>query len=83
MSAAPTVFDHDQPPLPGEPGERLPKAAFAFYLVVGAAAIAAAGPFVTELSRERTGWIAFAILAFGAALAQMFVAVAPRRGGSS
>ena len=83
MSAVPTVFDHDQPPLPGEPGERLPRAAFGFYLVVGAAAIAAAGPFVTQLSDERTGWIAFAILAAGAALAQLFVVVAPRRGGRS
>jgi diguanylate cyclase (GGDEF)-like protein/putative nucleotidyltransferase with HDIG domain len=83
MNAVPTVFDHDQPPLPREPGERLPKAALAFYLVVGAAAIAAAGPFVTQLSHEGTGWIAFAILATGAALAQLFVVVAPRRGGSS
>jgi diguanylate cyclase (GGDEF)-like protein/putative nucleotidyltransferase with HDIG domain len=83
MSAVPTVFDDDQPPLPGEPGERLPKAAYAFYVVVGAAAIAAAGPFVTQLSHERSGWIAFAILAAGAALAQLLVVVAPRRGGSN
>ena len=83
MSAVPTVFDDDQPPLPGEEGERLPKAAFAFYLLVGAAAIIAAGPFVAQISHERTGWIVFAILAVGAALAQLFVVVAPRRGGSS
>ena len=55
MSAVPTVFDHDQPPLPGEGGERLPKAAFAFYLLVGAAAIVAAGPFVAKISARAHG----------------------------
>jgi diguanylate cyclase (GGDEF)-like protein/putative nucleotidyltransferase with HDIG domain len=81
MSAVPTVFDHDEPPLPG--GSSLPKAAFAFYLLVGAAAIAAGGPFVARISHERNGWFTFAILAAGAALAQLFVVVTPRRGERS
>jgi diguanylate cyclase (GGDEF)-like protein/putative nucleotidyltransferase with HDIG domain len=83
MSAVPTVFGLDEPPLTEDPGERLPKAAFAFYLVVGAAAIAAAGPFVARISHEHNHWFAFLILAAGAALAQLFVVVAPRRGDTS
>jgi diguanylate cyclase (GGDEF)-like protein/putative nucleotidyltransferase with HDIG domain len=63
--------------------ERLPPAAFAFYLLVGAAAIAAAGPFVARISHERTGWFPFFVFAAGAALAQLFVVVTPRRGRNS
>ncbi len=65
------------------PEERLPPAALAFYLLVGAAAVGAAGPFVARISHERTGWFAFFVFAAGAALAQLFVVVTPRRGRNS
>jgi diguanylate cyclase (GGDEF)-like protein/putative nucleotidyltransferase with HDIG domain len=83
MNAVPTAFDLDEPPpFSEDPEERLTKAAFAFYLLVGAAAIGAAGPFVARISHERHGWFPFLVLAAGAALAQLFVVVSPRRGES-
>jgi diguanylate cyclase (GGDEF)-like protein/putative nucleotidyltransferase with HDIG domain len=83
MSAVPTAFGLGDPPRSEGGGEHLPKAAFAFYLLVAAAALAAAGPFVARISHERTGWFAFAFFAAGAALAQLFVVVTPRRGRNS
>jgi diguanylate cyclase (GGDEF)-like protein/putative nucleotidyltransferase with HDIG domain len=65
------------------PARRLPTLAFAFYLVVGAAALAAAGPHLEDIPRVHNGWFAFAVFATGAALAQLFVVVAPRRGQHS
>jgi diguanylate cyclase (GGDEF)-like protein/putative nucleotidyltransferase with HDIG domain len=62
---------------------RLPRAAWAFYLLVGGAAFAAAAPRFQELKEVRHGWFAFAVFATGAAFAQLFVVVAPRRGRNS
>ena len=83
MNAVPTAFELDEPPLSEGSSDGLPKAAFAFYLLVGAAAIAAAGPFVARISHERNGWFTFLALAAGAAFAQLFVVMTTRRGGSS
>jgi diguanylate cyclase (GGDEF)-like protein/putative nucleotidyltransferase with HDIG domain len=83
MSAVPAGFEFDDPPRAEAPEERLPRAALAFYLLVGAAAIAAAAPFLARISHERTGWFAFLFFAAGAALAQLFVVVTPRRGRNS
>jgi diguanylate cyclase (GGDEF)-like protein/putative nucleotidyltransferase with HDIG domain len=83
MSAVRTAFEFNEPPAAEAPEERLPRAAFAFYLLVGAAALAAAGPFVERISSERSGWLVFLFFAAGAALAQMFVVVTPRRGRNS
>ncbi len=82
-SAVPTVLEVDDSPRPEAPEERLPTVAFVFYLLVAAAAIAAAGPFVARLSHERHGWLAFFVFGAGAALAQLFVVVTPRRGRNS
>ena len=80
MNAVPTVLELNESPR-SEPSEGyLPKAALAFYVLIGAAAITAAGPFVARISEQRTGWFAFALFATGAALAQLFVVVTPRRG---
>jgi diguanylate cyclase (GGDEF)-like protein/putative nucleotidyltransferase with HDIG domain len=66
-----------------ERAPRLPPAAYVYYVVVGAAAIAVAAPFVGRLGHQRTGWFAFVVLAAGAAVAQLFVVVTPRRGQNS
>ena len=79
MSAVPPAFDHDQPPA-GE-GERLPKAAFAFYLWWVPRRSSPRRPYVVQISHEGTGWIAFAILAVRAA--RNSSSLSPRRGGSS
>jgi diguanylate cyclase (GGDEF)-like protein len=83
MTAVPNVLEFDDPPLSAGAEPRLPRVAFAFYLLVGAAAVAAAAPYVGEISQQRTGWLTFCFLAAGAALAQLFVFVTPRRGRNS
>jgi diguanylate cyclase (GGDEF)-like protein/putative nucleotidyltransferase with HDIG domain len=83
MDAVPALVELDEPRPSEPPEERLPRAAFAFYLLVGAAALAAAGPFVARISDQRSGWLAFAVFGAGAALAQLFVVVTPRRGRNS
>ncbi len=84
MNAVPSPVPFDDPSASPDPEEhRLPRAALAFYLLVGAAAIAAATPFLKHISHERTGWFAFFFFAAGAALAQLFVVVTPRRGRNS
>ena len=83
MSAVPTTTVFDDPPTTSDEESRLPKAAFAFYVVVAAATMASAGPFLARLSHEHSGWFAFLFFAAGAALAQLFVVVTPRRGRSS
>jgi diguanylate cyclase (GGDEF)-like protein/putative nucleotidyltransferase with HDIG domain len=83
MSAVPNVIGFDDPAPSAGDEQRLPRAAFAFYLLVGAAAVAAAAPYVGRISHERHGWVAFCFLAVGAALAQLFVVVTPRRGRNS
>ena len=77
-------------PIGAEPADRpdrdegsLPKAAFAFYFLVAGATVAAAAPYVTHVSHQRTGWFAFGFFGIGAALAQLFVVVTPRRGRNS
>src|SRR6266498_4430184 len=83
MSAVPTVLEVDDSPRPEAPEERLPTVAFVFYLLVGAVTVAAAGPFLARISHERHGWLAFFVFGAGAALAQLFVVVTPRRGRNS
>src|SRR5262245_58908470 len=78
----PTEYEADEPPRSSPDERRLPPAAFAFYVVVTGAAAAAAAPFVGRLSGQHGGWVTFAILAVGAAIAQLFVVVTPRRGQS-
>src|SRR5262245_36012734 len=62
---------------------RLPKAAWAFYVLVGGAALAAAAPRFQQVQDVRHGWFTFAVFATCAAFAQLFVVVAPRRGQTS
>src|SRR6478736_6196184 len=83
MTMVPATLDSPQAPPPEAAERRLPKAAFAFYLVVGAAALVAAGPRLEHIADVRHGWVAFFVFATGAALAQLFVVVAPRRGRNS
>jgi diguanylate cyclase (GGDEF)-like protein/putative nucleotidyltransferase with HDIG domain len=83
MTAVPSVLEFDDPPPSAGAEHRLPRVAFAFYLLVGAAAIAAAAPYIGQISQQRNGWITFGFLAAGAALAQLFVFVTPRRGRNS
>jgi diguanylate cyclase (GGDEF)-like protein/putative nucleotidyltransferase with HDIG domain len=83
MSTAPATIESPETPQPEAAEPRLPRAALAFYLLIGAAAFAAAGPHLEEITQVREGWFAFFVFATGAALAQLFVVVAPRRGRNS
>jgi len=83
MTTVPATLDSPEAPPPEAAETRLPKAAFAFYLVVGLAALAAAGPRLQNITQVRHGWLAFFVFATGAAFAQLFVVVAPRRGRNS
>ena len=83
MTAVPNALGFDDSPTSAGGEPRLPRVAFAFYLLVGAAAIAAAAPYVGKISQQRHGWLTFCFLAAGAALAQLFVFVTPRRGRNS
>src|SRR5437763_250682 len=83
MTTVPATFDSPKAPPPEAADTRLPKAAFAFYLVVGAAALAVAAPRLADVADVHHGWSAFCVFATGAALAQLFVVVAPRRGRNS
>src|SRR3954468_23695107 len=80
MTTVPATLDSPQAPPSEAADARLPKAAFAFYLIVGAAALAAAWPHLEDITQVRHGWLAFFVFAAGAAFAQLFVVVAPRRG---
>ena len=55
-----------------------PRRAAAFMALVAAATAAAAAPPVAELSSQTQGWPTFFVLAAAAAVAQLFVARAPR-----
>jgi diguanylate cyclase (GGDEF)-like protein/putative nucleotidyltransferase with HDIG domain len=83
MTTVPATLESPQAPPSEAADARLPKAAFAFYLIVGAAALAAAGPYLADITQVRHGWLAFFVFATGAAFAQLFVVVAPRRGRNS
>src|SRR3954468_14740094 len=83
MTTVPATLDSPQAPPSEAADARLPKAAFGFYLIVGAAALAAAGPLLADITNVRHGWLAFFVFATGAAFAQLFVVVAPRRGRNS
>jgi diguanylate cyclase (GGDEF)-like protein len=83
MSTAPATVESPEAPRPEEAGARLPKAALAFYVLIGAAALAAAVPRLEGITQVRHGWFAFFVFATGAALAQLFVVVARRRGRHS
>jgi diguanylate cyclase (GGDEF)-like protein len=83
MSTAPATVEAPEAPRPEEADARLPKAALAFYVLIGAAAFAAAAPRLEGITRVRHGWFAFFVFATGAALAQLFVVVARRRGRHS
>ena len=50
----------------------LPRSAAAFLLAAGGVATAAAAPAVAQLGSESGDWLAFAVLAAGAAVAQLF-----------
>src|SRR5258708_14870345 len=80
VSAVPTeieLSDHSR----SSGDRRLPPPALVYYLIVASAAAAAAAPFLGRLSSGAThGWYIFVVLAAGAAVAQLFVVVAPRRG---
>src|SRR5215470_19656956 len=83
MSTAPATVESPETPQTEAADARLPKAALAFYFVVAAAALAAAGPYLRNIADVHHGWFAFCVFAAGAALAQLFVVVAPRRGRNS
>src|SRR6059058_3695880 len=83
MTMVPAALESPEAPPPEAAETRLPKAALAFYLLVGVAAFAAAVPPFERIAQVRHGWLAFFVFAAGAALAQMFVVVAPRRGRNS
>ena len=83
MTMVPAELASAETPPPEVPEARLPKAAWAFYLVAGAAALAAAAPRFRQVQDVRHGWLTFAVIAAGAAFAQLFVVVAPRRGQHS
>src|SRR3954452_2373581 len=83
MTMVPATLDSPDAPPPEAADTRLPKAAFAFYLIVGAAALAAAGARLEDIQQVGHGWLAFFVFATGAAFAQLFVVVAPRRGRNS
>src|SRR5437763_13204709 len=83
MTMVPAALESPEAPPPEAAETRLPKAALAFYLVVGVAALAAAVPPLERIAEVRHGWLAFFVFATGAALAQLFVVVAPRRGRNS
>jgi len=82
VSAIPTEYELNEPPRSSSDERRLPPAALAFYLIVTGTAAGFAAPFVGKLSQQHTGWVTFIILAVGAAIAQLFVVVTPRRGQS-
>ena len=52
MTTVPATLDSPEAPPTEAADTRLPKAAFAFYLVVGAAALAAAGPRLEDLTQR-------------------------------
>ena len=83
MTTVPATAETAERRRAAEARSGLPRIAFAFYLVVGAAALAAAGPRLEGIAHVQHGWFTFAFFAAGAALAQLFVVVAPRRGRRS
>src|SRR5580765_2045828 len=83
MTTVPATLDSPEAPPPEAAQTRLPTAALAFYLVVGAAALSVAGPRLKDIAAVSHGWLAFFVFATGAALAQLVVVVAPRRGRNS
>jgi diguanylate cyclase (GGDEF)-like protein/putative nucleotidyltransferase with HDIG domain len=69
-----------QPPLPADPDAdetgpktRMPVPGFLYGLGIAATAIAIAIPLVLRLDRHTSGWANFALIAAGAAIAQLFV----------
>jgi diguanylate cyclase (GGDEF)-like protein/putative nucleotidyltransferase with HDIG domain len=56
---------------------KLPPKALAYFLLVAAAAVAVTAPFLAQLDRNTGGWLEFALLAGGVALAQFFVVRTP------
>jgi diguanylate cyclase (GGDEF)-like protein/putative nucleotidyltransferase with HDIG domain len=56
---------------------KLPPKALAYFLLVAAAAVAVTAPFLAQLDRHTGGWLEFALLAGGVALAQFFVVRTP------
>jgi diguanylate cyclase (GGDEF)-like protein len=83
MSTAPATLESPEAPQTEADGARLPRAALAFYVLIGTAAFAAAAPRLESITQVRNGWFAFFVFATGAALAQLFVVVARRRGQHS
>ena len=82
MSAIPTEIELNEGPRSSGGEHRLPPAALAFYMAVAAAAAGFSAPFLGRLSDQRHGWVTFVIVSVGAAIAQLFVVVTPRRGRS-
>jgi diguanylate cyclase (GGDEF)-like protein/putative nucleotidyltransferase with HDIG domain len=68
-----------QLPLPGEadddsrPKDRMPLPGTAYGIFIAVVAIAIAAPLIVRLDRHTDGWINFALIAAGAAIAQLFV----------
>ena len=60
-----------------ERANKLPPKAFAYFLLVGAAALAVTVPFLAELDRHTGDWLEFALLATSVAVAQFFVVRTP------
>ena len=60
-----------------ERSSKLPPKALAYFMLVAAAAVGVTAPFLVNLDRHTGGWLEFALLAAGVAVAQFFVVRTP------